>query len=157
MKLADDVDLIQIGNETHGYVGADLALLCSEAALQQICEKMDVMDLQNNTSNVEVLNALVVTKENFQFALNQSKPSALSEILVEKPKTTWKDIHGLEFVKFELQELIEYDIVYAYRFLKFDKMLSSGVLLCGPPGCGKFIGPKKMKFISTFFIDIFLF
>jgi transitional endoplasmic reticulum ATPase len=54
-KLADDVDLVQIGNETLGYVGADLASLCSEAALQQIREKIDIMDLQNNTINVEVL------------------------------------------------------------------------------------------------------
>ena len=154
MKLADDVDLVQIGNETHGYVGADLALLCSEAALQQICEKMDVMDLQNNTSNDEVLNALVVTKENFRFALNQSKPSALNEILVEKSKTTWEDIHGLEFVKFELQELIEYDVAYPYKFLKFDKTLSSGVLLCGPPGCGKFIGIKK---INLFHVSLLIF
>ncbi|CAF1539836.1 unnamed protein product, partial [Rotaria sordida] len=137
MKLADDVNLVQIGNETHGYVEADLASLCSEAALQQIREKMDVMDLQNDTINVEVLNALVVTKENFQFALNQSKPSALREILVEKPRTTWEHIHGLKNVKRELQELIEYDVVYPYRFLRFDKIPLSGVLLYGPPGCGK--------------------
>ncbi|CAF4132247.1 unnamed protein product [Rotaria sordida] len=144
MKLADDVNLVQIGNETHGYVGADLASLCSEAALQQIREKMDVMDLQNNTINVEVLNALVVTKENFPFALNQSKPSALREILVEKPRTTWEHIHGLKNVKRELQELIEYDVVYPYRFLRFDKIPLSGVLLYGPPGCGKTLLAKAM-------------
>ena len=65
IKLAPDVDLVQIGSETHGYVGADLSSLCSEAAIQRICEKMDVMDLQNNTTNAKVLNALVVTKVNF--------------------------------------------------------------------------------------------
>jgi transitional endoplasmic reticulum ATPase len=156
MKLADDVDLVQIVNETHGYVGADLALLCSEAALQQIREKRDVMGLQNNTINVEVINTLVVTKENFRFALDQSKPSALREILVEKPRTTWKDIHGLENVKSELQNFIEYDVVYPYRFLKFDKTSASGVLLHGRPGCGKFI-EKKKKFFSSLFINIFLF
>ncbi|CAF4928912.1 unnamed protein product, partial [Rotaria sp. Silwood1] len=144
MKLADDVDLIQIGNETHRYVGADLASLCSEAALQQIREKMDVMDLQNNTINVEVLNTLVVTKVNFRFALNQSKPSALREIVVEKPRTTWEDIHGLENVKSELQELIEYDVVYPYRFLKFDQTSSSDVFLYGSLGCGKTLLAKAM-------------
>ena len=149
MHLADDVDLVQIGNETPGYVGADLASLCSEAALQQICEKMNVTDLQNNTINVEILNVLVVTKESFRFALNQSKPSALREILVEKSRTTWEDIHGLENVKRELQELIEYDVVYPYRFLKFDKTSISGVLLYGRPGCGKFI-EKKKKFFFIF-------
>ncbi len=88
----------------------------------------------------------MVTKENFRFALNQSKPSALREILVEKSRTTWKGIHGLERVKRELQRLIEYDVVYPYRFLKFDKTTSSGVLLYGPPGCGKFIEKKRNFF-----------
>jgi transitional endoplasmic reticulum ATPase len=149
MKLDDDVDLVQIGNETHGYVGADLASLCSEAALQQIREKMDVMNLQNNTINDEILNQLVITKENFRFAFNQSKPSALHEIFVEKARTTWEDIHGLEHVKLDLQEFIEYDVVYPYRFIKFDKTSSNGILLYGRPGCGKFI-EKKQEIIFIF-------
>ena len=118
-------------------------------------KKMDVMNLQNNSINVEVLNALMVTKENFRYALNQSKPSALREIVGEKPRTTWEDIHGLENVKRELQEFIEYDVVYPYKFLKFDKTSSNGVLLYGPSGCGKFI--EKKAFFSSLFINIFLF
>ncbi|CAF1296061.1 unnamed protein product [Rotaria sordida] len=144
MKLGDDVNLVQIANETHGYVGADLASLCSEAALQQIRENMDVMDLQQDTIDVKVLNALVVTKKNFRFALNQSKPSALHEIVVEKPRTTWKDIHGLENVKHELKELIEYNFANPNEFLEFDKTSSSGVLFYGPPGCGKTLLAKAM-------------
>ncbi|CAF1379985.1 unnamed protein product [Rotaria sp. Silwood1] len=144
MKLGDDVNLVQIANETHGYVGADLASLCSKAALQQIRENMDVMDLQQDTIDVEVLNALVVTKKNFRFALNQSKPSALYEIVVEKSRTTWKDIHGLENVKRELKELIEYNFANPNEFLEFDKTSSSGVLFYGPPGCGKTLLEKAM-------------
>ena len=66
MKLADDCELEQIANETHGYVGADLASLCSEAALQQIREKMDAFDLEDDTIDAEVLNSLAVTNENFR-------------------------------------------------------------------------------------------
>lgn len=66
MKLADDVDLEQISHECHGYVGADLASLCSEAALQQIREKMELIDLEEETIDAEVLNSLAVTMDNFR-------------------------------------------------------------------------------------------
>ena len=79
MKLADDVDLEQIANETHGYVGSDIAALCSEAALQQIRERMDLLDLEEETLDAEVLNLLAVSMENFRFALGKSSPSALRE------------------------------------------------------------------------------
>jgi transitional endoplasmic reticulum ATPase len=156
MKLGGDVNLLQIANETHGYVGADLASLCSKAALQQIQENMDLMYLQQDTIDVEVLNALVITKENFRLALNQSKPSALHEIVVEKSRTKWKDIHGLQNVKRQLQELIECNVENPNRLFEFDKTSWSGVLLYGPPGCGKFI-EKTKKFFSSLFINIFLF
>jgi transitional endoplasmic reticulum ATPase len=138
MKLSDDVDLVQIGNETHGCVGADLASLCSEAALQQIREKMDVIDLEEDTIDAEVLDSLAVTQDNFRFALNQSNPSALRETVVEIPTTTWEDIGGLEGVKHELQELVQYPVEHPEKFLKFGMTPSRGVLFYGPPGCGKF-------------------
>ena len=137
MKLAEDVDLVQIGNETHGYVGADLASLCSEAALQQIREKMDVIDLEEDTIDAEVLDSLAVTQENFRFALGQSNPSALRETVVEIPTTTWDDVGGLESVKRELQELVQYPVEHPEKFLKFGMTPSRGVLFYGPPGCGK--------------------
>jgi len=105
MKLADDCELEQIANETHGYVGADLASLCSEAALQQIREKMDLIDLEEESIDAEVLNSLAVSQENFKWALGQSNPSALRECVVEVPNVTWKDIGGLEGVKRELQDI----------------------------------------------------
>ncbi len=139
MNLDDDVDLVQIANETHGYVGADLASLCSKAGLQQIREKKDVLVLQKDTTDVEVLNSLAVTQKNFRFVLNQSNPSALREIFVEESRTTWEDIGGLEDVERELQKLTQHDVTLRKNFLKFDKTSSCGVLFYGPPGCGKLI------------------
>lgn len=119
MKLADECELEQIANETHGYVGADLASLCSEAALQQIREKMDLIDLEEDSIDAEVLNSLAVTQENFKWALGQSNPSALRECVVEVPNVTWTDIGGLENVKRELQELVQYPVEHPEKFLKF--------------------------------------
>ncbi|CAF1146070.1 unnamed protein product [Adineta steineri] len=144
MKLGDDVDLVQTGNEPHGYVGADLGSLCSEAALQQIREKMDVIDLEEDTIDAEILDSLAVTQDNFRFALNQSNPSALRETIVEVPTTTWEDIGGLESVKRELQELVQYPVEYSEKFLKFGMIPSRGVLFYGPPGCGKTLLAKAI-------------
>lgn len=144
MKLNDDVDLEKIGNETHGYVGADLASLCSEAALQQIREKMDLIDLEEDNIDAEVLNSLAVTQENFKWALGQSNPSALRETVVEVPNVTWEDIGGLENVKRELQELVQYPVEHPEKFLKFGMTPSRGVLFYGPPGCGKTLLAKAI-------------
>jgi transitional endoplasmic reticulum ATPase len=144
MKLADDVDLEQVANETHGYVGADLASLCSEAALQQIREKMDLIDLEEENIDAEVLNSLAVSQENFKWALGQSNPSALRETVVEVPNVTWDDIGGLENVKRELQELVQYPVEHPEKFLKFGMTPSRGVLFYGPPGCGKTLLAKAI-------------
>jgi transitional endoplasmic reticulum ATPase len=88
--------LFPLLQETHGYVGADLAALCSEAALQQIREKMDLIDLEDESIDAQVLDALAVTQANFRFALQSSSPSALRETVVEIPNVSWKDIGGLE-------------------------------------------------------------
>jgi transitional endoplasmic reticulum ATPase len=139
MNLHHAVNLVQIANDTHGYVGADLALLCSKAALQQIQEIQEPLVLQNNIYDVEVLNSLAVTQKNFRFVLNQSNPSALREIFVEESRTAWEDIGGLEDVERELQKLTQHDVTLRKNFLKFDKTSSCGVLFYGPPGCGKLI------------------
>lgn len=128
MKLADDVDLEQIANETHGFVGADLASLCSEAALQQIREKMDLIDLEEENIDAEVLGSLAVSHENFRWALKQSNPSALRETVVEVPNVSWNDIGGLENVKRELQELVQYPVEHPEKFLKFGMTPSRGPL-----------------------------
>ncbi|GAU87371.1 hypothetical protein RvY_00236-1 [Ramazzottius varieornatus] len=144
MKLADDVDLERIAAETHGHVGADLAALCSEAALQQIREKMDLIDLEEETIDAQVLDSLAVTMENFRWALNKSSPSALRETVVEVPNVSWEDIGGLDNVKRELQELVQYPVEHPEKFLKFGMTPSKGVLFYGPPGCGKTLLAKAI-------------
>ncbi|XP_075245057.1 transitional endoplasmic reticulum ATPase-like [Convolutriloba macropyga] len=144
MKLHDDVDLEQVASETHGHVGADLAALCSEAALQQIREKMDLIDLEDDTIDAQVLDSLAVTMENFRFALGKSSPSALRETVVEIPNVTWEDIGGLENVKRELQELVQYPVEHPEKFLKFAMSPPKGVLFYGPPGCGKTLLAKAI-------------
>lgn len=144
MKLDDDVDLEIVAKETHGHVGADLASLCSEAALQQIREKMQLIDLEDDTIDVEVLNSLAVTMDNFRYAMGQSNPSALRETVVETPTVTWDDIGGLAQVKRELQELVQYPVEHPDKFLKFGMQPSKGVLFYGPPGCGKTLLAKAI-------------
>ncbi|CAG07844.1 unnamed protein product, partial [Tetraodon nigroviridis] len=144
MKLADDVDLEQVANETHGHVGADLAALCSEAALQAIRKKMDLIDLEDETIDAEVMNSLAVTMDDFKWALSQSNPSALRETVVEVPNITWDDIGGLDDVKRELQELVQYPVEHPDKFLKFGMTPSKGVLFYGPPGCGKTLLAKAI-------------
>jgi len=144
MRLADDLDLEQVAAETHGHVGADLAALCSEAALQQIREKMDLIDLEDENIDAEVLNSLAVTMENFRFAMGKSTPSAIRETVVEVPNVTWNDVGGLENVKKELQELVQYPVEHPEKFLKFGMQPSRGVLFYGPPGCGKTLLAKAI-------------
>ncbi|KAF9026330.1 AAA-domain-containing protein [Hymenopellis radicata] len=144
MKLADDVDLEQIAADTHGYVGSDVASLCSEAAMQQIREKMDLIDLDEDTIDAEVLDSLGVTMDNFRFALGTSNPSALRETVVEVPTVTWDDVGGLDKVKLELQETVQYPVDHPEKFIKYGMSPSKGVLFYGPPGTGKTLLAKAI-------------
>jgi len=114
-----------------------VASLCSEAAMQQIREKMDLIDLDEDTIDAEVLDSLGVTMDNFRFALGASNPSALRETVVEIPQVSWDDIGGLEKVKQELQETVQYPVEHPDKFLKYGMQPSKGVLFYGPPGTGK--------------------
>lgn len=144
MKLDDTVDLEQVSRETHGFVGADLAQLTTEAALQCIREKMDVIDLEDDTIEAEILDSLAVTQDHFKFALGASNPSALRETAVEVPNVTWDDIGGLEKVKQELQETVQYPVEHPEMFEKYGMSPSKGVLFYGPPGSGKTLLAKAI-------------
>merc|ERR1712001_354958 len=144
MKLHDDLDLETVAAETHGHVGADLAALCSEAALQQIREKMDLIDLEDETIDAEILDSLAVSMADFRYAMGKSTPSAIRECVVEVPTVTWADVGGLGNVKRELQELVQYPVERPEKFLQFGMQPSRGVLLYGPPGCGKTLLAKAI-------------
>jgi len=144
MKLDEEVDLEKISKETHGYVGADLAALCTEAALQCIREKMDIIDLEDESIDAEVLDSMAVTNDHFHTALTTSNPSALRETVVEVPNVTWEDVGGLENVKRELQEVVQYPVEHPEKFEKFGMSPSKGVLFYGPPGCGKTLLAKAI-------------
>jgi len=105
--------------------------------MQQIREKMDMIDLDEDTIDAEVLDSLGVTMDNFRFALGVSNPSALRETVVEIPQVSWDDIGGLEKVKQELQETVQYPVEHPDKFLKYGMQPSKGVLFYGPPGTGK--------------------
>ncbi|KHC67689.1 cell division control protein 48 [Candida albicans P75010] len=155
MKLADDVDLEAIASETHGFVGADIASLCSEAAMQQIREKMDLIDLEEETIDTEVLNSLGVTQDNFRFALGNSNPSALRETVVENVNVTWDDIGGLDNIKNELKETVEYPVLHPDQYQKFGLAPTKGVLFFGPPGTGKTLLAKAVATeVSANFISV---
>ncbi|KAF7035876.1 hypothetical protein CFC21_046662 [Triticum aestivum] len=144
MKLDEDVNLEVVPKDTHGYVGADLAALCTEAALQCIREKMDVIDLEDDTIDAEILNSMAVTNDHLKTALVGTNPSALRETVVEVPNVSWTDIGGLGGVKRELQETVKYPVEHPEKFEKFGMSPSKGVLFYGPPGCGKTLLAKAI-------------
>jgi len=161
MKLHNDVtqpklkvDLQKIAANTHGFVGADLAQLCTEAAMQCIREKMSLIDMEGDTIDAEVLAQLAVTSEHFDYAQGQVNPSSLRETQVEMPTVTWEDVGGLEDVKTDLKEMVSFPVEHPELYEKFGQQAPKGVLFYGPPGCGKTLLAKavahecKSNFIS---------
>mmetsp|Transcript_12626 Transcript_12626/g.18965 ORF Transcript_12626/g.18965 Transcript_12626/m.18965 type:complete len:959 (+) Transcript_12626:31-2907(+) len=144
MRLAKDCNLEQIGKDTHGYVGADLAQLCMEAAFQAIREKLHLIDVDESTIDAAILNSIEITSEHFRHALSITNPSALRENVVEVPNVSWEDVGGLEEVKKELYETIQYPVEHADKYEKFGMQPSKGVLFYGPPGCGKTLLAKAI-------------
>ena len=126
----------ELASKTQGYVGADLAALCREAALNAVKRIAPTVDLDENLSD-EILETLVVTNKDFDRALKNSEPSALREIFVEIPEVSWEDIGGLENVKQQIIETVEWPLKYPEKFQKFGIEPPSGILLYGPPGTGK--------------------
>eukprot|EP00286_Rhodomonas_abbreviata_P025238 CAMPEP_0181291860 /NCGR_PEP_ID=MMETSP1101-20121128/2196_1 /TAXON_ID=46948 /ORGANISM="Rhodomonas abbreviata, Strain Caron Lab Isolate" /LENGTH=520 /DNA_ID=CAMNT_0023396287 /DNA_START=830 /DNA_END=2392 /DNA_ORIENTATION=+ len=144
MRLDKDVDLEEVCKETYGFVGADLAQLCTEAAMHCIREKTEMIDMEEEKIDEEILKTLSVSHKHFKTALEQSNPSAFRETAVEIPNVSWKDIGGLENVKRELQETVQYPVEHPEKFEKFGMQPSKGVLFYGPPGCGKTLLAKAI-------------
>lgn len=155
MPLADDVNLSILADITHGFVGADLAALCREAAMNALRKVLPDIDLEQQTIPPEVLEKLFVNKDNFMDALKSINPSALREVFIEVPNIRWNDIGGLEKLKETLKEVVEWPLSHGEDFKRIGVNPSKGILLFGPPGTGKTMLVKavatesKANFISV--------
>jgi transitional endoplasmic reticulum ATPase len=137
MPLAEDVDLKKLADVTHGFVGADLEALAKEAAIRALRRILPEINLEAENIPAEVLNKIIVRMSDFQEALKEVEPSAMREVLVEVPDIKWEDIGGLEGVKEELREAIEWPLKYPELFSQMNAVPPKGLLLYGPPGTGK--------------------
>jgi transitional endoplasmic reticulum ATPase len=144
MPLSEDVDLERLADATHGFVGADLAALCKEAAMRALRRVMPEIDLKSKTIPPEVLEKLQVTMGDFLDALKDVEPSAMREVLVEVPNVRWSDIGDLEEAKQELIETVEWPLKYPGVFEYAKASPPKGILLYGPPGTGKTLLAKAL-------------
>ncbi len=144
VPLADDVDLDKLADMTHGYVGADLAALVKEAAMRALRRVMPEIDIDVEEIPHEVLEKLVVTWDDFMDAYREMQPSTMREVLIEKPNVHWDDIGGLEDVKQELREVVEWPMKYRKLFAHMNVKIPKGILLYGPPGTGKTLLAKAV-------------
>ncbi|MCQ2964556.1 MAG: CDC48 family AAA ATPase [archaeon] len=143
MPLAEDVDLDEISQTTHGFVGADLQALAKEAAMRVV--RRVIPDLKSEGEiPQEVLEKLIVTKDDFKLALREIQPSALREVLVQVPDVKWDDVGGLEEAKQELKEAVEWPLKYPDKFTNFGVRPPKGTLLYGVPGTGKTLLAKAV-------------
>jgi transitional endoplasmic reticulum ATPase len=155
MPLKDDVDMEEIADITHGFVGADLAALSRESAMNALRRILPELDLEKQTIPPEVLDKLFVTNNDFMEALKSISPSALREVFIEVPNIHWEDIGGLEELKETLKEAVEWPLTHSEDFKRIGIQPSKGVLLFGPPGTGKTMLSKavatesKANFISV--------
>ena len=155
MPLEDDVDMEEIADITHGFVGADLAALSRESAMNALRRILPELDLEEQTIPQEVLEKLFVTNNDFMDALKSISPSALREVFIEVPDIRWEDIGGLQELKETLREAVEWPLTNSEDFKRIGIQPSKGILLFGPPGTGKTMLSKavatesKANFISV--------
>jgi len=155
MPLADDVDLEKLAQITHGFVGADLEALGREAAMITLRQIMPDIDFAEASIPYERLLELEVTQDAFLAALSEIEPSAIREVFTEIPDVKWDDVGGLDEVKRTLQETIEWPLKYEELFQRAGTTPPKGILLTGPPGCGKTMLAKAVASESeTNFISV---
>jgi len=144
MPLSDDVDMKKISAVSHGYVGADLEYLCKEAAMKCLRRLLPVLNLEEEKLPPETLDKLIVNHEDFQKALIEVTPSGMREVFIENPDVKWDDVGGLEDVKRELQEAVEWPMKYPGLYDKLGHSMPRGILLHGPSGTGKTLLAKAV-------------
>ena len=144
MPLSDDVDMKKISAVSHGYVGADLEYLCKEAAMKCLRRLLPVLNLEEEKLPPETLDKLIVNHEDFQKALIEVTPSGMREVFIENPDVKWEDVGGLDEVKQELQEAVEWPMKYPGLYDKLGHSMPRGILLHGPSGTGKTLLAKAV-------------
>jgi transitional endoplasmic reticulum ATPase len=144
MPLDVKVNLDQIAKVTHGFVGADLEILAKEAAMRSLRRILPDIDLKEEKIPNEILQKIIITDDDFKDALKEVRPSALREVLVQVPNVTWGDIGGLESLKEELHEAVEWPLKHKEAFEYADVRGPKGILLYGPPGTGKTLIAKAV-------------
>jgi transitional endoplasmic reticulum ATPase len=155
MPVEESVNLKQIAKVTHGFVGADLESLAKEAAMRSLRRVLPEIDLDQDKISAEILQKIKITDEDFKDALKEVRPSALREVLVQIPDVSWDDVGGLESLKEELREAIEWPLKHKEAFEYVDVSAPKGILLHGPPGTGKTLIAKAVaKMTESNFISI---
>ena len=155
MPLASDVDLDELARRTYGFVGADIAALAREAALEAVRRIMPKLDLSKDAIPTELLDQLSVELSDFDNALKRVQPSAMREVMVEAPTITWDDIGGLDAARDRLREGVELPLKHPEAFRRLGIRPAKGFLLYGPPGTGKTLLAKaaaresQANFIAT--------
>ncbi|MBD0300561.1 MAG: AAA family ATPase, partial [Nitrososphaera sp.] len=137
MPLDKDVNLERLADITHGFVGADLHALAKEAGIRALRRILPEIDLSAESVPGETLNKIIVKMQDFIDVVHEMEPSAMREVFVEVPDVKWQDIGGLEAVKQELREAVEWPLKYQGVFAYADATPPKGILLYGPPGTGK--------------------
>ena len=145
MPLAKDVDLKKLADITYGFVGADLAALCKESAMNVLRRVLPEINLKEGQPLPrELLEKLIVNMNDFKEALKMVRPSVMREVLIETPTVGWKDVGDLEGVKEKLKESVEWPLKHPEIFRNMGIKPPKGILLIGPPGCGKTLLAKAV-------------
>ncbi len=144
MPLDDDVNTDKISAISHGYVGADLEYLCKEAAMKCLRRLLPILNLEEEKIPPETLDKLVVNHEDFTKALIEVTPSGMREVFIENPDVKWEEVGGLEDVKRDLQEAVEWPMKYPGLYDKLGHNMPRGILLHGPSGTGKTLLAKAV-------------
>ena len=137
MPLDSDVNQEKIASVTHGFVGADLEYLCKEAAMKCLRRLLPELNLEDEKIPPETLEKLIITRADFENAIKEVMPSAMREVYLESPDVAWNDIGGLDEVKRELQEAVEWPLRYPDLYTQLDHNMPKGILMHGPSGTGK--------------------
>jgi transitional endoplasmic reticulum ATPase len=155
MPLGQDVNLDDLARRTYGFVGADIAALCREAALEAVRRIMPRINLTEEVIPSEILDALSVELRDFENALKRVQPSAMREVMVEAPQVRWDDVGGLDAPRDRLREGVELPLKHPEAFRRLGIRPAKGFLLYGPPGTGKTLLAKaaareaEANFIAT--------